>query len=71
MFRDGYEEAIALVCENIETSTYLRTITEVVDGQSHFKETVHSIVNYAIAVDLPSVMPWLQAQSEGAQAACG
>ena len=64
VFRDGYEEAIALVCENIESSTYLRTITEVVDGQSHFKETVHSMVNYAIAVDLPSVRPWLQAQAE-------
>lgn len=60
------EEPIALVAENQESSTYLRTITEVRDEGKEFHESVHSVVNYAISVNLVNLGEWIAGEASDA-----
>lgn len=62
VFVEGQDHPIAMVAENFESSTYLRTITEVIDGRSEFRETIHSVVSYGVAVDLRYIRAWLHEQ---------
>lgn len=50
---------VGLVCENFESSTYLRSIEEVQEGASVYKEKVHSVINYAICVRIGQYEQWL------------
>lgn len=59
VFISDTEEPIALVAENQESSTFLRTITKVRDEGKEFHESVHSVVNYAISVNLVNLAEWI------------
>jgi hypothetical protein len=69
VFLDGNENPIALVAENHESSTFIRTICESDEHGREFRETVHAVVNYAIAVKLARLKDWLIEQMENAQPA--
>ncbi len=51
--------AIGVVADNLETSTFFAKLDEVIEPGRHFKERVERIVEYAIAVSLCDVSPWL------------
>jgi hypothetical protein len=48
-----------IVTENLQTSTQLESIREVVDGGKEFRETFHNVINYGIALWLPEYNSWL------------
>jgi len=48
-----------LVTENIKTSTELETIREVEEDGSIFKEHYHNVINYGVALWLPSLEEWI------------
>ena len=54
-----YAMVMGVVAENIESSTYLSTITEVREQDRTYSERIHSIINYAIAVRLDPLKAWL------------
>ena len=66
VFMSERNEPVALIAENQESSTYLRTITDVREGGIEFHETIHSVINYAIAVDLTTHRAWLEAGTRDA-----
>jgi hypothetical protein len=49
----------AVVAENKKSTTYLETITDVHDGSVHYREEVHSVINYGICVLLDPLREWL------------
>jgi hypothetical protein len=57
-----YSLVMGLVTENIESSKYLSTITEVVEPDRTRSEYIHSRIDYAIAVRLDPLTPWLDEQ---------
>jgi hypothetical protein len=53
-------EPIGLVTENFESTTYLRTVSEVIDSGHEFRETIHSVVNYAVCLSFAEIDEWLR-----------
>lgn len=60
------EEPIAIVTENQESSTYLRTIIDVRDEGREFHESIHSVVNYALSVNLVRLGEWIAGETSNA-----
>ncbi len=50
---------IGVVAENVQSSTWLETIQDEHDGQSHFRSEVRSVINYGVAVSLGPLKIWL------------
>lgn len=48
-----------LITENIKTTTELETVLEVEENGNTFKELYHNVINYGIALWLPSVSDWI------------
>ncbi len=51
--------AIGVVAENHESSTFLATRTDVMDGDVKYREDVRAMINYANCVLLEPLRPWL------------
>jgi hypothetical protein len=51
--------AMGVVAENRETSTFLSTLTDVVDGTERYREEVRSVINYSACVLLEPLSDWL------------
>lgn len=52
-------EVGAVAVESVEASTYVRTITEIVEPKREYYEKVHAVVQYGIGVRLEHVQDWL------------
>jgi hypothetical protein len=48
-----------VVVENVRTTTELETILEVQNGDKTHRELYHNLINYGVAVWLPSVQEWV------------
>lgn len=48
-----------VVTENLKTSTELESVLEVEDDGRKYKESFHNIINYGVALWLPSCAHWL------------
>ncbi len=59
VFIDDQDCPIAIVAENHESSTFIRTLSEYREPGQEIRETVHAVVNYALAVHLSSIKDWL------------
>lgn len=51
--------ALGVIAENHESSTLLVLRTDVVDGESKYREEIRSMINYATCVLLEPVRDWL------------
>ena len=56
---------VGVVAENYESSTYLRTLEEFSEPGKEYREKVHSVINYAMAVCLLPHESWLLREIEG------
>lgn len=54
--------AVALVAENHESSTFLSSQADIVDGNQRYHEEVRSVVSYATAVLLEPYRDWLNGE---------
>jgi hypothetical protein len=52
-------EVAGVVTENIQASTYLHTIKEILEPGREYVEKVHSMIAYGLSVDLGPVWSWL------------
>ncbi len=50
-----------LITENIKTTTELESVREVEENGTVFKENYHNIINYGVALWLPSISDWIDA----------
>lgn len=57
--RRDSSRAIGIVTENVRSTTYLESIVDVVDGAERYREQIHNVINYGIAVELDTVTDWL------------
>jgi hypothetical protein len=52
---------VGMMTTDRRASTYIETLTEIVENGRHHTETVHAVTKYGIAVDLSSIRLWLKA----------
>ena len=50
---------LGLIADNHDASTLLHKVSEVEDGRSVFRESMHAVVTYGVAVDLSVVDDWI------------
>jgi hypothetical protein len=50
---------VGLVAENFESTTYLRSVEEIQDAGSTYKETIHSTISYGVCVQFKPLEQWL------------
>lgn len=50
---------IGLVTENLRSTTFLQSVSEIQEGDSVYKETVHEMINYGVALELESLTQFL------------
>ena len=60
VFNPGFHGRLfGLVTENLKTTTELETISEVEENGVVYKEHYHNVINYGVALWLPSVEKWI------------
>lgn len=60
VFKIGHvNPLVGIVCENFESSTYLRSIEEIQENGNTYREQVQSVINYAVCVRLSHYEQWL------------
>lgn len=50
---------IGLVPENVDSTTYLRSVAEVQDGDKVYSERIHEVIRYGVFVHLDALSAWL------------
>lgn len=56
------DRVLGVVTENHDSTTYLRSVAEVQDGDNRYTEKVHEVIRYGIFANLLPIEDWLAAQ---------
>lgn len=63
VFNPGFHGRLyGVVAENVRTVTDVETVSEVQEGGNTRSELYHNVINYGVAVWLPLIADWLDAQ---------
>jgi len=60
------DRIVGIVAENHDSTTMLRSVAEVQDGDSRYSEQIHEVIRYGVFVELSSLRRWLEENVPGA-----